>query len=84
MCNTTTLVNVKIPADLSCSGEEKWKMCKIDSCISDIVNALQVSGVDMRASCCGHGKTEGHIALQDGRGLLILNPVDYEKYLNEK
>ena len=84
MCNSTTLVHVKIPADLSSSGEEKWKMCKIDSCISDIVNALQVGGIDMRASCCGHGKVEGLIALQDGRGLLILNPVDYEKYLNGK
>ena len=73
MCNSTTLVHVKIPADLSCNGKEKWKMCKIDSCISGIVNALQVGGIDMRSSCCGHGKVEGFIALQDGRGLLILN-----------
>ncbi|MHA1952283.1 MAG: hypothetical protein ACW987_20795 [Candidatus Thorarchaeota archaeon] len=45
---------------------------KIDSCIAPIVNALQMGGINMRGSCCGHGKSEGYIELQDGRYIFIL------------
>jgi hypothetical protein len=76
-------VLVKIPEDLSCEGREKWKTCKIDRCIAPIVRALQEGGVDMRGSCCGHGKGPGHIGLQDGRGLLILSVEGNKKYLTE-
>ena len=73
MCKwgVTKRVKVKIPADLSCSGKEHWKGAKIDACIAPLVHALQVGGIDMRGSCCGHGKTKGHIDLQDGRILVI-------------
>jgi len=64
------LVNVKIPADLACEGKMKWKKMHIDKCIAPIVKALQDGGIDMRGSCCGHGKN-GEIELQDGRKLLI-------------
>jgi len=69
MCKwgTDTLVNVKILADQSCSGEEYWKEMKIDSCIAPLVDALQRAGVDMRGSCCGHGKARGRIDLADGQ-----------------
>lgn len=73
----TVLVNVKIPADLSCKGKAFWKKVKIDRCIAPIVKALQEGGIDMRGSCCGHGKFPGTVHLQDGRLLLI---VDAEKY----
>jgi len=76
----TTPVAVKIPADLSCAGEEHWKAAKIDSCIADLVRALQEGGIDMRGSCCGHGKTLGSIDLADGRALLILEQGDASDY----
>jgi len=66
-------VQVKIPADLSSTGEEKWKDCLIDRCIAPLVKALQEGGIDMRGSCCGHGKGPGEIHLQDGRMFLILS-----------
>ncbi len=72
---------VKIPADLSSTGKERWKDALIDSCIAPIVTALQGGGVDMRGSCCGHDLTLGHIDLQDGRGLLILTPDQNRMYL---
>jgi hypothetical protein len=82
MCQhgNTRPVYVKIPADLSCTGGERWKHAQIDSCIADIVEALQQGGIDMRGSCCGHGKQFGDIQLQDGRVLLILTPgsVSYD------
>jgi hypothetical protein len=83
MCeyDNTTLVRVKIASDLSCDGKEKWKEVQIDSCIASLVRSLQHSGIDMRGSCCGHGKRPGHIDLADGRGLIILSPEDNEKYL---
>lgn len=72
MCDETEMVFVKIPADLSCDGEEHWKHCKVDKCIVDIVRALQVGGIDMRSSCCGHGEYDGSIQLQDGRTLMFV------------
>ncbi len=66
-----TLVEVLIPADLSCNGVAHWKWAKIDRCIAAIVNALQGAGINMRGSCCGHGKGDGSIELEDGRVLII-------------
>jgi len=73
MCKhgSNTLVEVKIPADLSCSGKEKTKKMKIDSCIASIVEALQNGGIDIRGSCCGHNILPGNIELEDGRMLAI-------------
>jgi hypothetical protein len=64
-------VLVKIPADLSCDGREKWKHVGIDRCIAPIVRALQQGGIDMRSSCCGHGRWSGAIVLQDGRTIVV-------------
>lgn len=82
MCerDMTTLVGVKIQADLSCTGKEHWTAAKIDSCIANLVHALQSGGIDMRGSCCGHGEGFGEINLQDGRTLLILGPEDASDY----
>jgi hypothetical protein len=71
MCNTTTIVRVWIAADLSYTSKLRWKDTKIDTCISDLVLALQSAAIDMRASCCGHGKANGSILLQDGRELEV-------------
>ena len=71
MCDSHKIVRVKIPADLSSTGKEKWKDALIDECISSIVRSLQEGGIDMRGSCCGHRKMDGRIDLEDGRYLLI-------------
>jgi len=77
MCewDDTIPVMVKVPADLSCTGSEEWKLVEIDRCIAPIVKALQEGGIDMRGSCCGHGKDRGNIRLQDGRILVITGEV---------
>lgn len=77
----TVTVYVNVPADLSSTGKEKRKYMAIDRCIAPIVHALQISSIDMRGSCCGHGKrrfrwwpwkkADGYIDLQDGRCLVI-------------
>ena len=69
----TTLVYVRIPADLSHTGHAYWAWKTIDGCIADIVTALQAAGINMRGSCCGHGKDHGIISLEDGRTLIIQN-----------
>jgi len=74
------LVRVKIPADLSFSGRAHWKKAQIDTCIAPIVEALQRANIDMRGSCCGHGKGCGDIHLQDGRALVILDKKQADKY----
>lgn len=78
MCawGTSTPVNVKVLSHLSCTGEDRWREFGIDSCIAPIVSALQRGGIDMTASCCGHGTSPGRIDLADGRVLMILSRDD--------
>jgi len=74
-------VRVRIAADMSCTGRAKWKKAKIDHCIAPLIKALQDGGVNMLGSCCGHGKREGYIHLDDGRSLLILDKGQTIKYM---
>lgn len=83
MCDDTKPVHVRVAADLDCSGEEQWKDVPIDSCIAQIVKVLQDGGIDMRGSCCGHDRNEGHIHLQDGRALLVLSKEEADWYFRE-
>lgn len=73
MCKHGTTVNimVTIPASHSSTGKIKHVMKPIDSCIVDIVEALEDSYIFMTGSCCGHGKRDGEILLADGRKLII-------------
>ncbi len=82
MCKwgNTKSVKVKISDDLSFTKSKRWSVKKIDFCIVPIVEALQNADIYMRGSCCGHGKTEGVIDLQDGRILLVLNKKQAKRY----
>ncbi len=73
MCKqgNTTLVKVKISADLSHTGKVYWRKAGIDKCIAPLVKALQKGGIDMRGSCCGHNERNGYITLEDKRVLII-------------
>lgn len=73
MCKwgTDTICYVPIPAHLSYTGEERWDYKAVDSCIAPIVNALNNAGIYTSSCCCGHGKSDGIISLQDGRELII-------------
>jgi hypothetical protein len=75
------LVEVVIPPDLSCDGTTYRKKMQIDACIADLVEALDRAGIATRGCCCGHGEHEGHIQLQDGRVLLVLQGPSAERYL---
>lgn len=43
----------------------------VDPCIASIAQALNDCGLQTIASCCGHGKQPGKIALEDGREVFI-------------
>ena len=73
-------VFLKIPSDLSSSSNSYWRYTKIDKCIAPIVKAIQGGGIDMRGSCCGHGKRVGEISLQDGR-IIIITSILFHEYL---
>ncbi|MEW8049266.1 MAG: hypothetical protein AB2809_02720 [Candidatus Thiodiazotropha sp.] len=45
----------------------------VDPCIADIVQALNDAGLQTLASCCGHGKVNGRISLEDGRDLVLMS-----------
>lgn len=74
-------VEVMIPADLSCTGKSYKKVARIDKCIAPLVRALNKAGIGTRSSCCGHGKRDGHISLQDGHILIVKHNAD--RYLAE-
>lgn len=78
MCKwgTTKDILVTIPSEYSHTGKSFKKLSKIDSCIADIVEALETKGIVMIASCCGHNKGNGYIDLQDGRSLIIHSSND--------
>ena len=75
MCEwgNNVICNVPIPAELSHTGKPYWKQIGIDSCIAPIVQALNDAGIYTANCCCGHGKADGSILLQDGRELIIKN-----------
>ena len=74
MCKwgTTKTIELNIPANLSSTGRKKLKKVEIDSCIVFLVKALNSAGILTVASCCGHGKHPGNIALADGREIIII------------
>ena len=49
----------------------------IDRCIAHIVAALNAANVRTVACCCGHGKMDGNIMLEDGR-ILIIKPKEFD------
>lgn len=49
----------------------KGRRVDIDICIADIVACLNAGNIRTDASCCGHGKIEGSILLEDGRHIRI-------------
>lgn len=73
MCEhgTTFTLSVPIPASDSHTGQFRWADKPVDSCIADIVSALNAGGVLTRSCCCGHGKHRPQIILHDGRSLVV-------------
>lgn len=65
------LLLVPIPTELSHTGKFRWDYKEIDSCIAPIVKALNDARIYTSNNCCGHGKIDGTILLQDGRILRI-------------
>lgn len=48
----------------------------IDHCIHDIVAALNAANLPTTASCCGHGRLPGVIALEDGRAIGVFDSYE--------
>ena len=51
----------------------KARVRHVDYCIADLVAALNAANITTIMSCCGHGKMDGEIVLEDGRVLKIEN-----------
>lgn len=55
----------------------------VDRCIAPLVAALNRSGFGTLASCCGHGRMVGSIALVDGRELLVARDYWHARALED-
>jgi hypothetical protein len=64
---------VLIPESDSHTGKKRWVIKGVDSCLADIIQALNDAKIYTATSCCGHGKRRGTIQLQDGRKLIIVS-----------
>lgn len=60
------------------------KRVAVDSCIAPLVEALNRAGVPTKASCCGHGRQPGNIALADGRELLLVSCYEQARQLERQ
>ena len=58
------------------------KTVSVDQCIAPLVQALNDGGICTVASCCGHGKGMGNIALRDGRELAIMPGFDAARQID--
>lgn len=83
MCKWGTRVLVKLTEP----DHKGHPTADIDKCIAPIVQALNDAGIGTVASCCGHNKGFGNIALKDGRELIICPDFETsrktEKIINE-
>lgn len=68
MCKWNTTETFEI---INRSGEKR--LIDVDKCIASIVKSLNENGIITVASCCGHGKQMGNIALADGREIIIVS-----------
>jgi len=55
----------------------------VDEPIRHLVKILNENGYETVASCCGHGKMPGNIALKDGRELFIIANYDNARYIEK-
>ena len=62
---------VYMSPELSHTGKERLALKGIDSCIADIVHALNAAGIKTRTCCCGHNKADSIIDFEDGRQIII-------------
>lgn len=76
----TVPVLCRLPSGMT---DREWKGRSIDRCIAPLVKALQEGGINMLGSCCGHGEVKGNICLEDGRGLLVLSPEEFNTWLDD-
>ncbi|HNT30338.1 MAG TPA: hypothetical protein PKL83_05290 [bacterium] len=68
MCEWGTDKIVKLYKPMPVSGRNE---IAVDSCLADLVQALNNAGIETTGCCCGHGKGDGDIQLADGRILII-------------
>lgn len=73
MCKWGMYKTVKLckPKEIS-----KRVYIQVDSCLADLIQALNDAQIYTITSCCGHGKGYGEIILEDGRTLTIRNLKD--------
>lgn len=64
-------------------GDLLGQAVSVDSCLAEIIQALNDGGVKTTGSCCGHGEKPGMIALEDGRMILVVGWPEEKKVLQD-
>jgi hypothetical protein len=77
VCRQGDTVNLWIPTRRA-FGE----YASVDRCIAPLVAALNATGFETVASCCGHGRQPGNVILRDGREIFIAPDFDTARLVN--
>ncbi len=80
----TVPVRLKIEAQHSKTGKERYDYVHIDRCIAPMVEKLQKAGLEPVASCCGHNRAMGDILLKSGKVLIICHDADSWLWINKR
>lgn len=83
MCEWGNIIKVKLCKPQKNALGESFDIADVDTCIAPIVQALNNIGIETVASCCGHGKSFGNIALKDGRELIICPNYETARKLDQ-
>lgn len=63
LADETIELRVPISAEMSRTGEPRWAVKPIDTCVAPAVALLNEAGIYTSGSCCGHGRTAPEIRL---------------------
>lgn len=69
MCDWNDTVILDLPAGHPTTREDRTRT--VDRCLAPLVEVLNAVGMWTTASCCGHGRRPGTVALVDGREIHV-------------
>jgi len=72
MCKWGTDMSVRLAYPLSVSGRTE---VDVDACIAPLVQMLNDYGIHTTGCCCGHGRSEGSVLIdQEGQRVILTLP----------
>ena len=76
MCKHGSIIHMDLDVRFR-DGTLVRKTRQVDLCVGPLVFALNSAGIRTHGACCGHGRNDGEILLEDGRILRVITNGEY-------